>query len=145
MVTEAQRAAARGRKRLQRQREREQVIRSTALAPDDDPADAASDQVLPSGVTQPEDDTENTMDLMREQAIWVRRRRQITEIELRRREGEVILREEAERQAATLGRRVRAALERAPSLLPGDISPENRSACATAMSSAIRQALALIP
>lgn len=142
MVTEAQRVAARERKRLQRARERQGQIRETAA--DDDPADPSSEQLLPAGIVQG-GGSGPTLGLMEEQAIWVRKRRELTELELARRRGEVVSREESARQAAALCRRIRAALDRAPSLLPGDLSVENQTACRKAMAAAIAQALAVMP
>jgi 5-methyltetrahydrofolate--homocysteine methyltransferase len=59
MVTEAQRIAARERKRLQRQRERERAVEETPRSNDDDPSDDASDQTLPAGVTHPDGEPED--------------------------------------------------------------------------------------
>ena len=68
----------------------------------------------------------------------------ITELELARRRGELISKDDAKSDVSTLCRRIRAALDRAPSLLPGELSPEHQAACKSAMASAIKQALALL-
>jgi hypothetical protein len=137
------REAARLRKRAQRDRDRRSIAPPLDL--DDAPEDAGSSQLSPAGITQPTDSGPGPVsDLMTEQAIWVHRRRQLTEIEIRRRKGELIEIDEAKQQSAALARRVRSALARAPSLLPADLSPEVRAASVTAMDGAIRLALAAL-
>jgi hypothetical protein len=140
-LTEAQRTAARDRKRLQRKREKERLYRDAAATGDDDPADEGSSQIAPAGLVEPPA-SQPVSDLMTEQALWVQKRRMITELELARRRGELVSIEDAARQSAALARRIRAALDRAPSLLPAELSPENHAACKSAMAAAIKAALA---
>jgi len=83
-------------------------------------------------------------DLMEEQALWVRRRREITELELAKRRGELIPVQDARAQTQALGRRVRAALDRMPSYLPAHLSPDARTECERAMATAITAALAAV-
>lgn len=148
-----ERRAARERQARYRQRKDAAQVEQIASGRDDDAADPSSAQLVPAGIIQfpsaakdsgkPESDSPETVaDLMTEQAIWVQRRRVLTELEIKRRKGELIEREEADRQAASLGRRVRAALDRAPSHLPADLIPADRERCAKALSIAIEQAMA---
>jgi hypothetical protein len=83
-------------------------------------------------------------DLMQEQARWVYERRLLTIIERRRRLGELIPVDEARAQSAALARRIRAALDRAPSHLPADLTPELRASCTAALGLAIKQAMAAL-
>ena len=144
-LTPEARLAAKLRKRAQRARERRSLAPIADL--DDSPDDAGSSQLSPAGITQPDACAPHVgavQDLMTEQAIWVHRRRQLTEIEIRRRNGELIEIDEAKQQSAALASRIRAALGRAPLLLPADLSPEIRSAAAVAVDGAIKSALALL-
>lgn len=111
---------------------------------DDDPGDPASSQIAPGGLDAPSPDSACSGDLMKEQALWVHERCKITRLEYRRRLGELIPVEDAKRQTAALARRIRAALDRAPSHLPADLDPATRAAATTAMAAAIRQALSAL-
>jgi hypothetical protein len=158
---EAIRAAARERKRAQREREKKKLAPRTRLSfasqpdRDDDPSDPESDQLSPAGLvaaaqTMPalppalHVGDEFSGDLMQEQARWVYERRLLTIIERRRRLGELIPVDEARAQSAALARRIRAALDRAPSHLPADLTPELRAACTAALGLAIKQAMAAL-
>lgn len=83
-------------------------------------------------------------DLMEEQALWVRRRREITELELAKRRGELIPVMDARAASAAMGRRIRAALDRIPGMLPAHLSPESRVECERAIAQAVAAAVATI-
>ena len=80
--------------------------------------------------------------LEEEQALWVRRRREITELELARRRGSLISLVEAKAERTAAGRRIRAALDRIPQHLPAHLSPDLRTTCETAIRTAVTTALA---
>jgi phage terminase Nu1 subunit (DNA packaging protein) len=136
---------------LAKRRSREkQARRAQRLADNDQSGEAAdlladspaADTLTPPGIISP--DTGPAGDLMAEQALWVKRRREITELELARRRGDLIPVVDARAQTQALGRRVRAALDRMPSHLPAHLSPEYRAECEQAMAAAVSAALATI-
>ncbi len=158
-TTEHQKRINREKQRRWRERQRNAkvVTNGAPVDRDDDPADPESGQLSPAGLvdvamvipkctTDESADAESgedySGDLMREQARWVYERRLLTVIERRRRLGELIQVDDAKAQSAALARRIRAALNRAASHLPADLSPEQRSACSQALATAIKQALA---
>jgi hypothetical protein len=59
-------------------------------------------------------------------------------------ERHVIKLDEAREQVLALTSAIRRALDLLPSLLPSDLSPENRDACARAMEQAVERAMATI-
>ena len=118
-----------------------------------DPGEAGDLASISGGVDavaqQPQPDDGRTgshgrLDLTEQQAELILVRRRIAEIDLAVRRGELIPLDDAKRQSAALARRIRAALERAPSLLPGDLSPEHQASCKSAMAAAIHQALMIL-
>ena len=140
-AVEYRRMRARERKRAQRDRER----RAQVMAEDDPSAtdaDALNDHLSPPGLfAEAEGAQQFSGDLVREQALWVFERRKLTALELARRRGELIQLDEARTQSQNLARRIRAALDRAPQLLPADLPPDVRAACSTALATAIKNAL----
>ena len=85
-----------------------------------------------------------TFEIEREQTLWIKSRREISELKRRKLEGELMEVSDAKRQVATLARRIKIALDRAPSHLAADLSPEIRAAASAAMAAAIRQALSTL-
>lgn len=138
----------------ERQRKGQVVTGGSSVDRDDDPTDPESGQLSPAGLVDadqrmPQLPTANgdsgegySGDLMQEQARWVYERRMLTVIERRRRLGELIQVDDARSQSAALARRIRAALGRANSHLPADLSPEHRAVCTQSLATAIKQALA---
>ena len=153
------RQAARERQARYRQRKDAAQVAQIEAGADDDPSDPSSSQLTPAGLLPyavtsstytpgqlavPANDADQVGDLMDEQAKWVAVRRRISELELQRRRGELILIEDATRDAQALARRIRAALDRAAAHLPGDLAPEIRDQCAKALGVAVSQAMALL-
>lgn len=134
--------------RKHREKKRRALVVGDADIIDDDPADPGSDQLSPAGVEVPDHelpgapkDPGGVGSLEYEQALWVRERRKISTLEYQRRRGLMVEIDEARQQQSALARKIRAALDRAPSYLPADLAPEARTACASAMSQAIKAAL----
>jgi len=96
----------------------------------------------PAAASAPPQDDEPAGTLEEEQAVWVKRRREITELELAKRRGDLISSADARQGVANLGRRIRLALDRAPQLLPAHLPPDVRATCETALRQAIAGALA---
>jgi len=96
--------------------------------------------IIPAASPQSEDGTDCNLEA--EQALWVRRRREITELELARRRGDLIPLIQAKAERAAAGRRIRAALDRIPQHLPAHLSPDLRTTCETAIRAAVTTALA---
>jgi len=141
--TDHQKALNAARQARWRERKRRALApESVHLDRDDDASDPGSSQLLPSGIEPSADESDADLDLMKEQALWVKRRRTLTEIEIQRRRGELIPVEEARLKVAALSRRIRAALDRMPSHLPADISPDARAAATKAMAHAVKIAMA---
>lgn len=117
---------------------------------DDATNDPASDAIAPPGLIHarraydgPEMPTDpgGTASLEEEQALWVRRRRQITELQLEKQRGDLIPILEARQQMAGLGRRIRSSLDRIKNSLPPHLSSEMRPICERAIAEAVAVAL----
>lgn len=96
--------------------------------------------IIPTSATEEPD--AGDCNLEAEQALWVRRRREITELELARRRGALVLLVDAKAERTAAGRRIRAALDRIPQHLPAHLSPDLRTTCETAIRTAVTTALA---
>lgn len=133
--------------RKSRERRRRQQLGLAAddlsgIDADSHSSDLTSSDLVPAGLVDPPTGGAYADSLEAEQALWVRRRREITELELSKRRGDLISLTEAKAQRAAAGRRIRAALDRIPQFLPGHLPPEQRAACETAIKSAVSTALA---
>jgi hypothetical protein len=104
--------------------------------------DPSSDVISPSGVGSGSSDSDRSLALEEEQALWVKRRREITELELAKRRGELVPIAEVRAQSAAMGRRIRLALDKIPQHLPGHLSPETRAECEKAIAVAVSSAMA---
>ena len=85
-----------------------------------------------------------TFEIEREQTLWIKSRREISELKRRKLEGELMEVSDAKRQVATLARRIKIALDRSATFLPADIDPTTRAIAAAAMKAAIATALATL-
>lgn len=142
--------------RLSRQRKKQQQRQiygqdHTGLVADSMADESVSGDICPPGLIDLGNKAESPIgvrpsgpvaSLEEEQALWVRRRREITELELAKRRGEVKNALEVEQQGARLGRRFRSVLDRIPANLPGHLSPDHRTICETAIKQAVALALA---
>ena len=141
--------------RLSRQRKKQQQRQIygqdvTGVDADERTDYAASSDIIPPGLipaSSPAFDrqsfaTAEVSSLEEEQALWVRRRREITELELAKRRGDLISAIEAKQQSSNRGRRFRSVLDRIPANLPSHLSPDQRSVCEAAIKQAVALALA---
>lgn len=145
--------------RLSRERKKQQRRQIYGQDPsgielDDLTEDAVSGDITPPGLIPSEPRSEpspatdrvwrdsGASSLEEEQALWVKRRREITELELAKRRGDLISATEAKQQSANRGRRFRSVLDHIPNSLPGHLSPDHRSICEAAIKQAVSTALA---
>lgn len=146
-TTESQRIYNRDAKRRQRAKEAQALVVAVTdddaaflvESPDHAKPDALGDQ---DGATSPAEPFSGNP--LVEQARKNYQQYLLLRLEHRRRRGLMIATDEARRQFTALARRIRNALDRAPSNLPADLSPEIRAAATTAMAAAIRQAMAAL-
>lgn len=108
--------------------------------------DPGSDSLTPAGLVgdysnSPSSESPASHSLEGEQALWVRRRREITELELAKRRGELVPIADVRTQSAAMGRRIRIALDKIPQHLPAHLSPETRAECERAIAVAVSAAM----
>jgi phage terminase Nu1 subunit (DNA packaging protein) len=107
--------------------------------------DPGSDSLGPAGmVGDYSSGSSGSQSLEEEQALWVRRRREITELELAKRRGELVPIADVRTQSAAMGRRIRIALDKIHQHLPAHLSPESRSECERAIAVAVSAAMATV-
>lgn len=140
--------------RLSRQRKSQQQRQIygqdvTGIDADERTDYVVSNDIVPPGLILSSDGERNEVggsadvsSLEAEQALWVKRRREITELELSKRRGDLISATEAKQQSANRGRRFRSVLDRIPANLPAHLSPDHRSVCESAIKQAVALALA---
>ena len=107
--------------------------------------DPSSDSLTPAGlVSDYSGESSGSQSLEDEQALWVRRRREITELELAKRRGELVPIADVRTQSAAMGRRIRIALDKIPQHLPAHLSPEARVECEKAIAVAVSSVMATV-
>lgn len=137
--------------RQRRSRERRKAMASvevgsdlSAIMADEMADDPGSEVITPSGMMADRASLGTSLALEVEQALWVKRRREITELELSKRRGELVHIADVRAQSAAMGRRIRIALDKIPQHLPAHLSPESRAECERAIAMAVSAAMATV-